>query len=182
MSAKPSGTREKILEAAAAIARESGAGNMALDAVAARAGVSKGGLLYHFPSKGKLLEGMVRFHLATFEQALVEREREKDGRPNGLMEAYLELFVEDHCTKEPPPSGLLAALAENPDFLAPVRRHHRELLDRLRSTKEPEMALVVFLAIQGVRAMQLLNMDVLSEDEFERVVGKVRTVLAKDPA
>lgn len=153
---------------------------MALDAVAARAGVSKGGLLYHFPSKGKLLEGMVRFHLASFEQALADREIEKGRRPNSLMEAYLELFVEDRCSNEPPPTGWLAALAEDPDLLAPVGQHHRELLDRLHATADPDMALIAFLAMQGVRAMQLLNMDVLSKDEFERMTGRLRALLAGD--
>ena len=37
----------------------SGAVHLTLDAVAERAGVSKGGLLYHFPSKESLLQAMV---------------------------------------------------------------------------------------------------------------------------
>jgi AcrR family transcriptional regulator len=53
------GTRERILEAGYAVAGESGVAAVTLDAVANRAGVSKGGLLYHFPSKEALLSGMV---------------------------------------------------------------------------------------------------------------------------
>ena len=48
--------RDKILAAAEELARVAGPGNLSLDAVAARAGVSKGGLLYHFPTKAKLLK------------------------------------------------------------------------------------------------------------------------------
>ena len=41
-------TRKRLLDAAAAVVRRDGAGALTLDAVAAEAGVSKGGLLYHF--------------------------------------------------------------------------------------------------------------------------------------
>ena len=43
--------RQAILEAAERVVTEAGAAHLTLDAVAGKAGVSKGGLLYHFPSK-----------------------------------------------------------------------------------------------------------------------------------
>jgi AcrR family transcriptional regulator len=48
-----------ILDAAEAVVLESGARHMTLDAVAVKAGVSKGGLLYHFPTKDALLRAML---------------------------------------------------------------------------------------------------------------------------
>ena len=51
-------SRMKILAAAADVARESGPGSLSLDAVAGRGGASKGGLLYNFPSKAKLMQGL----------------------------------------------------------------------------------------------------------------------------
>ncbi|RUZ98934.1 TetR/AcrR family transcriptional regulator, partial [Mesorhizobium sp. M7A.F.Ca.CA.002.05.1.1] len=59
MRAQRPNSREKILAAAADVARESGPGSLSLDAVASRAGVSKGGLLYNFPTKAKLMQGLV---------------------------------------------------------------------------------------------------------------------------
>jgi AcrR family transcriptional regulator len=58
-SGRRAGARERILEAGCAIAAESGVAAVTLDAVADYAGVSKGGLLYHFPSKEALVAGMV---------------------------------------------------------------------------------------------------------------------------
>jgi AcrR family transcriptional regulator len=46
-----SSTRENILRAANLVVVEEGVSRMTLEAVAREAGVSKGGLLYHFPSK-----------------------------------------------------------------------------------------------------------------------------------
>ena len=179
MSSGSDDTRRRILDAAALIARDSGAGNLSLDAVAAKAGVSKGGLLYHFSSKSKLLQSLVEFHLAAFEKALAVREQEKRDRTNGLMQAYVELFAEDQASHKPPPSGLLVAMAEDPGFLTPVRHHHRDMLDRLKHTGDPAAALVVFLAIQGVRCMELLNLSVLTEAELSTLFRTFDALLAE---
>lgn len=64
-------TRDKILTAAANVVISQGASRMTLEAVAKEAGVSKGGLLYHFPSKDALIEGMIE-HMV---QGLTERIR-----------------------------------------------------------------------------------------------------------
>ncbi|MFD4458322.1 TetR/AcrR family transcriptional regulator [Nocardia sp. NPDC058480] len=53
------GTRDRILDALETLLLERGAAQMTLDNVAAAAGVSKGGLLYHFKSKDALLVGLV---------------------------------------------------------------------------------------------------------------------------
>src|SRR5216684_2889095 len=52
-------TRDRLLDAAEAVVIEQGVNAMTLEAVAARAKVSKGGLLYHFPSKDAVVQGMV---------------------------------------------------------------------------------------------------------------------------
>ena len=50
-------TRDRILNAAESRLLAMGPAGLVLDAVAADAGISKGGLLYHFPSKEALVEG-----------------------------------------------------------------------------------------------------------------------------
>ena len=51
-------TRQKILAAASQIVQCKGVAKLTLEAVAKEAGVSKGGLLYHFSNKA-LIEGMI---------------------------------------------------------------------------------------------------------------------------
>ncbi len=50
--------RESILDAFQDLIVDVGAASVTLEAAAARAGVSKGGLLYHFPSKSELFAGL----------------------------------------------------------------------------------------------------------------------------
>ena len=54
----PSDARDRILNAAEERLLAAGPGGLVLDAIAADAGVSKGGLLYHFGSKEALVAGL----------------------------------------------------------------------------------------------------------------------------
>ncbi|MEI5677523.1 TetR/AcrR family transcriptional regulator [Mesorhizobium sp. CGMCC 1.15528] len=173
-------SRQKILAAAAELAGEVGPGHLSLDAVAQRAGVSKGGLLYNFPSKAKLLEALVEQHLSEFNAALEAKEKQWEGRPNSLGAAYLELFVTDLEQRQPPPSGLLAAMAEDPGFLTPIKRFNRTLLDRLKASSRNEAnALILFLALEGMRSLRLFDIDVLSPVEQDAVIASLGATLEK---
>lgn len=181
MAARQRSGRSKILEAASELAREAGPGNLSLDAVAARAGISKGGLLYHFPSKTRLLEAMVELFLESFEASLQTREKELESQPDRVLRAYLDLFIEEHRCHQPPPSGVLAALAEDPSFLNPVRRYERELLDRMKAdSSDPALAMLVFLAVHGLRSMQLLNVEIVDEAELQQVLARMRDLVANE--
>jgi AcrR family transcriptional regulator len=63
-------TRRILLEAAAAQLALGGATRLTLDAVAALAGVSKGGLLHHFRNKDALLLGLAEGLMADFHREL----------------------------------------------------------------------------------------------------------------
>ena len=53
-------TRDRILDALERLLSEATAGQVSISAVAAEAGVSKGGLLHHFPTKEAMLAALVR--------------------------------------------------------------------------------------------------------------------------
>lgn len=172
-------SRQRILSAAGQVARDVGPAHLSLDAVAQRAEVSKGGLLYHFPSKAKLLEALVEQHLNEFDAALNDKERERQDQPNSLMAAYLEVFVTELEQCLPPPSGVLAAMVENPDFLAPVRRFNRALLDRMKANSENESdALTVYLALEGMRSLRLFDVDILTPAEREAAIASLAAIAA----
>ena len=48
-----------LLDAAEAVVARQGIANLTLEAVAAEAGISKGGLLHHFRTKDRLIEALV---------------------------------------------------------------------------------------------------------------------------
>lgn len=102
----PSSARlEGFYCAAVTVALEDGFGHVTMEAVARRAGVSKGGLLYHFPNKTRLIEGM----LAHYGPA-ASRDA---GSPLSDRGRHLHEI-------DPMVVALLIAAAEDPSLLAPI--------------------------------------------------------------
>ncbi|MCH7229752.1 TetR/AcrR family transcriptional regulator [Glycomyces sp. L485] len=76
-------TRDRILNALQRILVDEGSSGVTLEKVAAEAGVSKGGLLYHFKSKTDLYDGLARRHRIEEERRIVEARR------TGVVEAFV---------------------------------------------------------------------------------------------
>ncbi len=170
-----SNSREKILAAAADVAREAGPGSLSLEAVALRAGVSKGGLLYNFPTKAKLMQGLVERYLSEFEQAL-EATRAGNDRES-LLSSYIRLSATECQEPKPSASWIFSAIAEDPDFLTPIKAFRRQLFGRLKAqTPDTKSLLICYLAIEGLRSMNLFDSDVLSEDERQTLVDSLLAV------
>lgn len=72
-------TRDRILDALEGILIDEGASTVTLESVAAAAGVSKGGLLYHFPSKAELMAGLIRRLADRAEEEFREAETSGEG-------------------------------------------------------------------------------------------------------
>lgn len=85
----PPSSRDRILDASERLVAQTGASHLTLDAVAQSAGVSKGGLLYHFPTKEALLEGMVERHIGAVERRMAELQSSSDGRAANPVLALL---------------------------------------------------------------------------------------------
>lgn len=90
MTAEPS-TRDRLLDAFEQLLVSGGSRAATLDAVAAAADVSKGGLLYHFHSKDDLIEGMLD---RLREQGAEDVEKMKTA-PEGPVDFYLTTSVDN---------------------------------------------------------------------------------------
>jgi AcrR family transcriptional regulator len=88
--------RDRILDAYTDLVVELGPGAVTVEGVAARAGVSKGGLLYHFGSKDALLDGLLE-RTTQRNDADLATAREA---PEGLAHYYLRTSVSDAADGE----------------------------------------------------------------------------------
>lgn len=84
-------THDRLLDAFEALLVSGGSPAATLDAVAAKASVSKGGLLYHFPSKDDLVTGMLE-RLRVQGDADIER---MCTAKQGPVDYYLTTSVDD---------------------------------------------------------------------------------------
>ena len=78
---QPERVRQSLLDCAARLTVEQGIAGVSVQAVADAAGVTKGGLFHHFPSKQMLLD-------AVFDDALSKLDREIDSLISQDCEAY----------------------------------------------------------------------------------------------
>lgn len=145
-------TRQTLLAAAVQVIQEEGLQCLTLEAVARVAGVSKGGLLYHFPSKETLITELVADRLARFDVA-IERAAATEGGPTRgrWLRAYVRL------TFAPPQPGsdltaaLFAAAATNQALLAPVwAAFDRWQACAIADGLDPTAATLVRLAADGL--------------------------------
>lgn len=148
-------TRERLLDAAEAVVIGQGVARLTLDAVAASARVSKGGLLYHFASKDALVVGLVGRLTARIEQALADH-IEGDPEPAGRhTRAYLALAFPASegrdGLRDTLAAALIGALGTTPALLDPLRRQARALADGIADDGLlPEVAEIIRLASDGV--------------------------------
>jgi AcrR family transcriptional regulator len=141
-------TRTKLITAAAAVIRRDGAQALTLDAVAAEAGVSKGGLLYHFRSKRELLDGLVARWLDEFQEDI-------DAAGGTFPAGYVR--ASDGAKAEE--AGLLAALVADPAVLAAVRERYATWQDRVATEGGDAVeATVARLAADGLWLADLLGL------------------------
>lgn len=183
MAKKRHNSREAILDAAEELASEVGANHMSLDAVAARAGLSKGGVLYQFPSKVALLQGMLERYVQRLE-ASPKRAREGSGRKseaNRLLRARLASRVDKDIAKQRRGSfGMIAAIAERPNLLDPIRGAHKRIWQRLNeSSKDPELALLTWFALEGLLFVELFGTSPLSKAERGKFLKRLEAIAAK---
>ncbi len=126
--------RTRILDAAAAIVMAKGVAGLTLDAAARDAGVSKGGLLYHFASKEALLAGMTARLAGVLEGEYRATVAAQPPGPGRVARATLEWgFGEgEHACNErhdAVAAVLLAAFHHDPALIEPVR----EVIARIRA-------------------------------------------------
>jgi len=158
-----------ILDAAASVVDDQGAGHLTIDAVAAKAGLSKGGVLYHFPNKQTLLRGMLDQVIESQKQRIEHNSRTRGGA-HAHVSAVLQPLPKSEWTAS---LAILAAAAEDPDLLAQARTYMRQVLDELADGPHFADALMVVIAAEGLRIMDTLALVPLTAKERKSLKARL---------
>ncbi len=159
-------TKKGILEAASRVIQQSGVSRMTLEEVAAEAKVSKGGLLYHFPSKNALIRGLVDDLIAQCD--LFFDSHKHDSSPGGFTRAYLQssLFLDASSAV-----GVVSAIANDPSLLEPLHKAYARWQARLDNDGiDPVVATMVRLIADGLWFSSLIGTPSLDQSIVKRLI------------
>ena len=169
MSQKSS-ARERIIDAAEQVVLDEGASHMTMDAVAAKAGVSKGGLIYHFPSLRDLLLAMLQRFSDRVDTRMAEARAKLPESPARNIKTYVQMWFDIGDEYRRTASALLAAITREPELLKTVRQKHRAVLSEIiEAAPKPELAMVLSLAAEGMWMSELLDISPLTGSERGRI-------------
>ncbi len=162
-------TYDALLDAAENVVIEKGSANLTLELVAKKAKVSKGGLLYHFPSKKALIQAMIHRMIERFDKKM-EKQMEKDMRgPGKWVRAYIQSSIEPTGIgkKDLAAAGLLAAIATDPQLLEPLYQRYNIWRKKIADDQIlVEDAWILTLAVDGLWLSDLMG--------FQAPKGKIR--------
>ena len=173
--------RERIIDAAEQVVIERGARHLTFDAVALKAVVSRGGLIYHFPDKEALLKGMLDRLLERAKESRAKKRAElAEGTEREIVAHVLSSLEKDDKAERARAAALLASGAHDPGLLAPIKKEYRTLMDDVTGNGlRFERAAVIALATDGLRLLELLSVSPFNKKERSSIVEEMIS-LAKE--
>lgn len=169
----PTQVQSRLLSAVEDILISEGLNGLTLEAVAKKADVSKGGLLYHFKSKDDLIEGILARMVREWNLQLEFHWQAAKPGPGRMARALSRLIAADPVLNSPDTEqsrrqrglcgAVMAATVNNPDLLKPVRASYEALLKRIEDDGlDPGRTIAIVAALDGLWFATFFNFYTLS--------------------
>lgn len=187
---KASPVRDKILDAAEMHILDHGANSLTLEAVAKGAEVSKGGLLYHFPSKDDLIRGLVkRIHEQWMTSLQAARDKEKDGKGYMAHVLFRDAFDPEIPWDSPEwkrhqrlVAALAAAVAHNPHLMECCRENYQSFLKAFATDALPlGHSLIMMSVYDAIWWSSVFGTYTLNETHRKALETSLRKILELEP-
>lgn len=176
--------RDKMLDAAEIVVTRHGIANLTLDAVAAEAGMSKGGLLHHFPSKDQLVDALVVRCAENWRAYYMDAYARTPEGPGRMTRALV-----DHCLTDVEAwteqlrrssASVFAALAQNPKLIQPMRAVYHDLHGRIAKDGLPAgVGEIVVATTDGLWLDWVLGLVPVDQRLLDRVRRAIEEMLAR---
>ena len=173
-------TPDLILQAAERVVMRDGVLNLTLENVAREAKLSKGGLLYHYPSKDALITGMVKRYLDGIEAKLeVNVQKEVPGK-GAWIRAFLKTMIDgasiahDSGSNRAWYAAMVSAMLLNPSLLEPMRQKNLEWKAKFEEdANDLKMATVARFAARGLWFTEVVGFSALTDQERQDLADEI---------
>jgi len=168
-------SRAAAIQAALTIISRDGPGQLTFDAISRESGISKGGLMHQFQTKGNVLKALLEHRTEYFESfsrgylAKIDPEE-----PNPTLLAQIATTRESMTQQNPVGHAILAALVEDPALMTSVREADAKRVKRIKAeAADPDLALLRLEAARGLALSALLGLCPLSDKERARLFDRL---------
>jgi len=176
--------RNLILDCAEQLIRIDGATQLTLEKVAERAKVSKGGLLYHFPTKEQLVAGMIERTIESFERDVQSARASLPEGPGRNALAFMMAALDGQWKSTSARQNhvdllvsTLTAFSTEPKMVLPIRKAYvrwQQLLEE--DGLDPVQATITRLAIDGLTYTEMFGFNAFTEKRRQEVLEALRNM------
>jgi AcrR family transcriptional regulator len=171
---------EELLHAAHNVVVRDGVTRLTLELVAREAGVSKGAVLYYFPTKNALIGQMLHTWMDCHQRdwhAAIERQPEGPGRKT---RALLSLITTPDAMDERGGAGMLAAIANDPELLSVLREKIGDWQKQLADDDiDPTVAQLVRFVMDGVKFSEIMGINPPNNETRQLLVSYLNQLILK---
>lgn len=173
----PAAVRKQLMDAAAEAAVERGLGSLTLDLVAQKAGVSKGGLIHHYPSRRALIEGLFRAIMDDSQNKLEQAMRADPDARGRFTRAYITVFLSHNTPYENRLHGAFAlAMSTDPALADLWFGWLRAQLEKHGEDTASVTARMIHYAVDGIWLEDCTGGRLLSPEERRTVADHLLTL------
>ncbi|WP_215144242.1 TetR/AcrR family transcriptional regulator [Exiguobacterium qingdaonense] len=177
MSNRSNITKQKLLDAATDIIMNQGIHHLTLDEVAKVAGISKGGLLYHYASKEALLTAIVE--RLQQEQNDLYASLQREGY--GPVEAFVRLFDETNLHPERATIQIdvekmiafLTLFAVDQEYANRWKHDLDTFFEQFQKTADPVETMIIRYALEGMMMSEHFEVGVPPVELKQAVIARL---------
>jgi AcrR family transcriptional regulator len=182
MIMRPHPLKDALLDAAETVAAREGVSRLTFDAVAAEAGVSKGGLLHHFASKDQLIEAMVKRTAFGWRKHFTDAYLDVPEGPGRMARAILKCCLTDAQTwteqLRRSYASVFAALAHDPALIQPMRDAYTDFYRYVAEDGLPSnVSETIVTAIDGIWLHWVLRLRPVDQTVIDRLRVSLEAML-----
>lgn len=170
----PIRVQEQLLEAASVIVAKEGIASLSLNAVAKEAGVSKGGLLHHFPGKLELVHAVFKRLLSIMDRRISVIMKSDPIEAGRFSRAYLTYISDLKESDESRQLAILSLAMPNEPVLRQCWRDwmlaHLAKGDKLDNSY---LGTLIRYAADGLWLSELTEGPTISQEERKALVGRL---------
>lgn len=168
-------TRTAAIQAALAILERDGPGKLTFDAISRESGISKGGLMHQFRTKGDVLNALMEHqqdYYQRFQRDYLAARDPREAQPT--LSAQIATMREVIDQQPSAALAIMAALVEDPAPLQQVRDIDGENAKRIAAeSDDPDLALLRWKAAWGLALSAMFGLCPLSADERARLFDRL---------